>query len=154
MTHERELASQVRRYQIQLAGGIGGAVFFAATGAIVFLELRELESGVRESVAVWRPAAFLYRLFGLWGAVSLFAAMTLLAVGVSFQALQARSRLIHEFSKDTILDVRRSLDAGTPRFLRGTEDTGRLPRSTIIMGILLLLLLAAAVAGVKLGVFH
>jgi len=154
MTDKREVAPQVRRYQMQLAGGVAGALFFAVTGAIVFLELKELEAGARESVRVWSPAAVLYRLFGLWGAVSVFAVMTLLGVGASFQTLRTRSRLIDTFGKSTISDARRSLDSSTPRFLRGTEDDGRLPKSTIIMGVLLLLLLAAAVVGVKLGVIH
>ena len=154
MIDKRELASQVRWYEAQLAGGVGGALFSAALGALTYLGLKELEAGARESMMVWSGAAYLYRAFGLWGAVSAFVAMTLLGVAVSIQALRTRSRLIDTFGKDAVLGARRSLLASTPRFLRGTENDGRLPKSTVIMGILLLLLLAAAVAGVKLGVIH
>jgi hypothetical protein len=80
--------------------------------------------------------------------------MALLGVGAAVHALRARTQLTQRFGEGAVSEARRSLASGTPRFVRGTESDGRLPRSTIVLGVLLLLLLVAAAAGVKLGLLR
>lgn len=130
MAYDADLAARIRRQQAQLLVGIIGVVFFGGFGAITLSEIRDVEAGVRESTDVWLPAAYLYRLFGLWGAAAAFGVMMALGAGLFVGALRQRRRLTATVDRAALHRTRRAMEAGTPRFVRGTDAGGRLRRES------------------------
>jgi len=154
MAQRQNVAAQVARYQKLILAGIIAIVCFGGFGAFAVHELRELEAGVRDSARVWAPAAFLYRSFGLWGAAAPFGFMVALGAVFLVGGLRERARLRSTAGAAAVRRAQQSMAAGSSRFVRGTEDSGRLPISTIILGVLLVVLLVGTFAAVKMGLIR
>ena len=120
-----------------------GAVVFAG---FTFYELMQLESGVVETISVWKPVSFLYQKGGIWFAMMPFAVVIFIPLVSAFQYRKRYIELRNQVSDEEFRAAKREIE------VKNAEDSHVFGgKKTSLKQFIIVLLAVGIIAVVLLG---
>ena len=125
-----------------IAGAVVADLVVAAWAANTWLAIGRLERDEVQILSVWEPVAWMYAVGGPLAAMAPFALMSMLATVALLGGVLRARELRPYVTREALRRARLADQECVHPFLRQVDETGAIPRRTIVLGAVLALLIA------------